>query len=91
VCPLTVAVLLATALAATFALVLLGPSSGGGQRAHRERTVHLVSKLAAAKFFDNPPRSKRVVSPGDGYVFVRTLFDKSGQTRVGSLVWRCFV
>jgi hypothetical protein len=82
-------VLVAVAVVAAMALVLVAPSGGSSQQAGRERTLHLLSKLASSKFFDTPPMSKSAVSPGDGYVFVRTLFDKSGQNRVGSLHVSC--
>jgi hypothetical protein len=82
-------VLLAAAVIAALALVLVGPSSGSSRHARRDRTLRLLSKLVSSKFLDNPPKSKSVVSPGDSYVFVRTLFDKSGQNRVGSLHVSC--
>src|SRR5262245_15677366 len=84
-----ISVLLAAAAVVPLALVLVGSSSGSGHEGQREWTLHFLSKVASAKFQDNPPLSKTTTSPGDAYVFVRTLFDKSGQKRVGSLHVSC--
>jgi hypothetical protein len=73
------------------ALVLAAPSGGSRQHVKREWTMHLVSKYVSAKLFDTPPVSDKVVTPGDSYVLVRSLFDKSGRNRVGSLHVSCTI
>jgi hypothetical protein len=87
----TLSVPVAFALVGTAALVLAAPSTGHGEHGQREWTMHLVSKYVSSKLFDTPPLSNKVVTPGDSYVLVRSLFDKSGHNRVGSLHVSCTI
>jgi hypothetical protein len=49
----------------------------------------MVSRYVSSKLHDTPPLSNKVVTPGDSYVLVRSLFDRSGHNRVGSLHVSC--
>src|SRR4051794_13657702 len=85
------ALLAATALAVAAAAVL---TTTGGAQAPGERTLKFVEKGGTDKFVDNPPKQRRrnqPPSPGDEFLYSSPLYDETGTTRVGTVVFHCVI